>query len=183
MDRWVARGTIEPDCGEAIKEVVRHPEWTDLSGAPHAHAHTHTHAHTLSLARAHTHSRARTCSGAPRHTRTRTHAVHRPQAAAAAAGWVGEGGGSVSKDVGWNDGGKGGAQRGEQEMRKVGKAKFQMETALALPPPSLPPSLLPPSLLPPSLSLPPSPLPPCLPAYLPTSYPPSPPLSRIMPRC
>ena len=32
VDKWVKRGTIEPDCGEAIKEVVRHPEWTDLSG-------------------------------------------------------------------------------------------------------------------------------------------------------
>ena len=32
VDRWVAHGTIEPDCGEAIKQVVRNPEWADLSG-------------------------------------------------------------------------------------------------------------------------------------------------------
>ena len=27
----MSRGTIEPDCGEAIKEVVRNPGWMDLS--------------------------------------------------------------------------------------------------------------------------------------------------------
>jgi hypothetical protein len=32
IDEWVAYGTIEPECGEAIKEVVRNPDWCDLSG-------------------------------------------------------------------------------------------------------------------------------------------------------
>ena len=32
IDEWVAYGTIEPECGEAIKEVVRNPGWCDLSG-------------------------------------------------------------------------------------------------------------------------------------------------------
>jgi hypothetical protein len=32
IDVWVAYGTIEPDCGEAIKAVVRNPSWCDLSG-------------------------------------------------------------------------------------------------------------------------------------------------------
>jgi len=32
IDVWVDYGTIEPDCGEAIKEVVRNPGWCDLSG-------------------------------------------------------------------------------------------------------------------------------------------------------
>ncbi|EKX48662.1 hypothetical protein GUITHDRAFT_105297, partial [Guillardia theta CCMP2712] len=31
IDRWVQYGTIEPDCGEAIKEVVRNKSWCDLS--------------------------------------------------------------------------------------------------------------------------------------------------------
>ncbi|KAJ1488137.1 tyrosine phosphatase-like protein, partial [Baffinella frigidus] len=32
VDKWVAYGTIEPDCGTAIKEVVDNPKWTDLTG-------------------------------------------------------------------------------------------------------------------------------------------------------
>jgi len=32
IDRWVKRGTIEPDCGEALKEVVNNPGYLDLSG-------------------------------------------------------------------------------------------------------------------------------------------------------
>uniref|UniRef100_A0A6U2CT40 very-long-chain (3R)-3-hydroxyacyl-CoA dehydratase n=1 Tax=Hemiselmis andersenii TaxID=464988 RepID=A0A6U2CT40_HEMAN len=32
IDRWVSWGTIEPDCGEAIKDVVKNPLWSDLSG-------------------------------------------------------------------------------------------------------------------------------------------------------
>jgi len=32
VEQWVDWGTIEPDCGEAIKDVVRNPAWSDLSG-------------------------------------------------------------------------------------------------------------------------------------------------------
>eukprot|EP00004_Rigifila_ramosa_P026569 TRINITY_DN832_c0_g1_i1.p1 TRINITY_DN832_c0_g1~~TRINITY_DN832_c0_g1_i1.p1 ORF type:complete len:530 (-),score=132.65 TRINITY_DN832_c0_g1_i1:363-1910(-) len=31
IDRWVRRGTIEPQCGEALKKVVDNPSWLDLS--------------------------------------------------------------------------------------------------------------------------------------------------------
>jgi hypothetical protein len=30
VDSWVAYGTIEADCGEAIKEVLRNPLWCAL---------------------------------------------------------------------------------------------------------------------------------------------------------
>lgn len=32
IDAWVDYGTIEPDCGDAIKQVVQNPDWCDLSG-------------------------------------------------------------------------------------------------------------------------------------------------------
>lgn len=32
IDEWVEYGTIEPDCGDAIKQVVLNPGWCDLSG-------------------------------------------------------------------------------------------------------------------------------------------------------
>ena len=31
IDKWTAYGTIEASAGEAMKEVVLHPEWLDLS--------------------------------------------------------------------------------------------------------------------------------------------------------
>ncbi len=30
LDDWLARGTIEPSCAEALRRVVAHPEWLDL---------------------------------------------------------------------------------------------------------------------------------------------------------
>ena len=32
IDAWVEYGTIEQDCGDAIKQVVQNPQWCDLSG-------------------------------------------------------------------------------------------------------------------------------------------------------
>jgi len=32
VNKWVDYGTIEADCGEAIKEVVKNPQWLDLEG-------------------------------------------------------------------------------------------------------------------------------------------------------
>jgi hypothetical protein len=31
LDAWVAAGTIEPSCAEAVREVAAHPDWLDLS--------------------------------------------------------------------------------------------------------------------------------------------------------
>jgi len=31
LDRWVAQGTIEPSCAEAVREVAAEPDWLDLS--------------------------------------------------------------------------------------------------------------------------------------------------------
>ena len=31
LDRWVAKGTVEPSFAEAVRAVLRHPEWLDLS--------------------------------------------------------------------------------------------------------------------------------------------------------
>jgi hypothetical protein len=31
LDRWVAQGTVEPSCAEAVRTVAAHPEWLDLT--------------------------------------------------------------------------------------------------------------------------------------------------------